>query len=434
VSTGELDRRAAERDAADRRYNDALTAVDAALPSSPALPPPTPPEETFDASLGERAAILGSGPEMPAGWRGRLAAFVWRLVGPVFERQQACNVALAAQLQRLAAAERESAARAADVHARMQQHLEAFFTFDARLVQYLQQVTPFVDTKVRLVEASLDELRMAASAAMRSAVAAKRELERLGASSREQGAAMGPPAAPAGASAPQGGGAAYVGFEDVFRGSSEDIRARQRDYADAFTGATDVLDLGCGRGEFLELLRERGVPAHGIEANAEMAGVCRARGLDVREGDALAHLDTLPDDSLGGVVALQVVEHLQPEYLVRLVETAHAKLRPGGRLVLETINAACWVAFFESYIRDITHVRPLHPETLKFLVVAAGFEGVDIHYRSPVAPAGRLQAVASDDLPPALAPLAAAFNANVERLNGRLFTYLDYAVIGSKAH
>jgi SAM-dependent methyltransferase len=223
-----------------------------------------------------------------------------------------------------------------------------------------------------------------------------------------------------------------VGFEDVFRGSSEDIRARQRDYADRFAGAADVLDIGCGRGELLELLRERGVPARGVEANPEMAGVCRARGLDVRDGDALSFLEGLPDESLGGLVALQVVEHLEPDYLQQLIQVAHAKLRPGAPIVLETINAACWVAFFESYIRDITHVRPLHPDTLKFLVVAAGFQGVDVHFRSPVAEQGRLQPIAVPEAPGDLADLARTFNANVERLNARLFTYLDYAVIGAK--
>jgi 2-polyprenyl-3-methyl-5-hydroxy-6-metoxy-1,4-benzoquinol methylase len=297
MGTRELDR-LAERDAAGRRYNEALTALDEALPRAVTVPAATPAPVPAAEALHERAAILGDGVPMPRGWRGRLAGFVWRLVGPLFQRQQEYNLALADHLAHAGHARRESARAAEDAYAAMRQHLE-------------------------------------------------------------------------------------VGFEDVFRGSSEDIRARQRDYADGFAGATDVLDLGCGRGEFLELLRERGVSARGIEANPEMAAVCRTRGLDVAMATRSRTSTRLADESLGGVVALQVVEHLEPEYLVRLIETAHAKLRPGGRIVLETINAACWVAFFESYIRDITHVRPLHPETLKFLVVAAGFENVDVHYRSP---------------------------------------------------
>ncbi len=117
-----------------------------------------------------------------------------------------------------------------------------------------------------------------------------------------------------------------------------------------------------------------------------MAELCRARGLDVTEADAVGYLSALPDESLGGLFAAQVVEHLQPGYLLQFLELAFHKLRPGGRIVLETLNPACWVAFFDSYIRDITHVWPLHPETLKYLVLASGFTRADLEYRSPVPP------------------------------------------------
>src|SRR5262249_40761172 len=106
--------------------------------------------------------------------------------------------------------------------------------------------------------------------------------------------------------------------------------------------------------------------------------------------------------------------------------------RPGALIVLETINVACWVAYFESYIRDITHVRPLHPDTLKFLVVATGFEQVDVHFRSPVAQEARLQSVEIEKLAAPLLEIVRIVNANVDRLNERMFTCLDYAVIGSK--
>jgi O-antigen chain-terminating methyltransferase len=228
----------------------------------------------------------------------------------------------------------------------------------------------------------------------------------------------------------RGLGSQYVGFEDMFRGTPDAIRARQAADADRFAGAADVLDLGCGRGEFLDLLRDRGVSAIGVDANAEMVEECRARGLRAEHADALSYLSALPDGSLGGLAAFQVVEHFEPEYLVRVLETAHAKLRPGSVIVLETINAACWVAFFETYIRDITHVRPLHPDTLKFLVVAAGFEHVDVHFRSPIGEGGRLQPIDVAPLSGEMANVARTVNANIDRLNERLFTYLDYAVIG----
>ena len=176
----------------------------------------------------------------------------------------------------------------------------------------------------------------------------------------------------------------YVGFEDQFRGSQSDIRARLAAYVPLFEGASDVLDVGCGRGEFLELLKEKGISARGIELNEEMAAVCRERGLDAQSGDALSYLLAQPDESLGGLFAAQVVEHLDPDYLMRFLEAAYHKLRPGSKIVLETINAACWYAFFSSYIRDVTHVRPLHPDTLRFLVSASGFQKVAVRFSAPL--------------------------------------------------
>ena len=100
--------------------------------------------------------------------------------------------------------------------------------------------------------------------------------------------------------------------------------------------------------------------------------------------------------------------------------------------MLETLNPACWVAFFDSFIRDITHVWPLHPDTLRYLVLASGFTHAEIEYRSPVATEDRLQpAAAPADAGAALADLIETFNANVDRLNQRMFTYLDYAVVAS---
>ena len=165
-----------------------------------------------------------------------------------------------------------------------------------------------------------------------------------------------------------------------------------------------------------------------------MAELCRARGLDVTEADAVGYLSTLADASLGGIFAAQVVEHLQPGYLLRFLDLAFHKLRPGGTLVLETLNPACWMAFFESYIRDITHVWPLHPETLKYLVTRQRFHARAIEYRSPVPPAGPAAADRRCRPAPtrALADLVEAFNANVEKLNARIFTYMDYAVIGGR--
>ena len=190
--------------------------------------------------------------------------------------------------------------------------------------------------------------------------------------------------------------------------------------------------VGCGRGEFLDLLRQKGIRASGIDINPAMVDVCQAQGLTARAGDALAHLRQLPDASLGGVFASQVVEHLEPRYLTELLDVAFDKLRPGAPIVLETINPACWFAFFESYIRDLTHVRPVHPDTLRYLLVASGFQQVDITYRAPYPDADKLQPIHAPDGSP-LTDVVETVNANAEKINRLLFTYLDYAAVGVRA-
>ena len=232
----------------------------------------------------------------------------------------------------------------------------------------------------------------------------------------------------------------YRGFEDRFRGSIEEVRAKQRIHVPVFSGAIDggaVLDIGCGRGEFLALLKEAGVSARGVDTNRAMIAEARARGLDVVEGDALDYLASLPDASLGGAIASQLVEHLPPASVVQLLAAAFHKLRPGAPLVIETINPACWLAFFSSYLRDFTHVWPVHPETLQYLLQAAGFSRVEIRYTAQAPDSVRMRGVDPASLTGvdaatarALKTLADACNANASILNSLLFTYMDYSAVG----
>jgi O-antigen chain-terminating methyltransferase len=161
-----------------------------------------------------------------------------------------------------------------------------------------------------------------------------------------------------------------------------------------------------------------------------MVELCRSRGLSVELGDALGYLSRQPDSGIGGLVAIQVVEHFEPAYLNRFLETAFHKMRSGAPIILETINPACWMAFFETYIRDLTHQRPLHPETLRYLVEAAGFSSVDVQFRRPVSGADRLERVSAPD--PQLAGLAAAINDHADKLNARLFSSMDYVVVARR--
>lgn len=284
-----------------------------------------------------------------------------------------------------------------------------------------------IETASQAMIAAHEEIRASIGQLQQATHAIKRELTRMSTSAGAAPASGG--GEPSGRAVFAGGLDAhqYVGFEDRFRGAPEEVRERLADYVMLFDGASDVLDVGCGRGEFLVLLRERGISARGVDANPAMVQACRERGVAAVEGDALGYLSSQPAGSFGGLIAAQVVEHLEPAYLLQFLEAAFDKLRSGAPIVLETINPACWYAFFSSYLRDITHEQPLHPDTLQYLLVASGFQRVDIRFRAPYPEQYKLQPVAAT---PALADWAATLNENADKLNRLLFTHLDYAAIG----
>ncbi len=176
----------------------------------------------------------------------------------------------------------------------------------------------------------------------------------------------------------------YRAFEDQHRGSREMIQSRLAVYL-PFVRAlarmhpdAPVLDLGCGRGEWLELLRDTGIASHGVDLDEGMLAACRERGLDARRGDAIEYLAQLPDASQGVVSAFHVAEHLPMAALDALVGNALRVLRPGGLLILETPNAENLVVGAVNFYTDPTHLRPLPPALLSFLPVSHGFERVKL--------------------------------------------------------
>ena len=539
----EFDQLKADRDRADRAYNQALTVLDRAIVQKPELP---------HAALGFDDSQISplnaswrlapdEGPELGTGWRHRFNGLVWRLIGPVMQRQQRFNALIVDHLNRDVRAAAESHATAAGMVKVLDSYLEALTTFQSRLIQYLQQITLYVDTKDRASQAGgdaalnrvTDELQkrseqidligtalnrvtdefqkrseqidligtalnrvtdefqkrseqidligtalnrvtdefqkrseqidLIGTALNRvtdefqkhseqinlrvtdefqkhseqinlitsTTHAMKREIKRLHVQSHEpENRAMPDHSRPTATLDAY----KYVCFEDLFRGPREVITGRQRTYLPYFERASDVLDLGCGRGEFLTLLLEQRIDARGIDTNAEAVERCRARGLDVAQADALEYVGALPDASLGGLFSAQVVEHLEAEYLMQVLDEVSRALRPGSRVVLETINPACWVAFFSAYVRDPTHRHPLHPDTLTYLLQASGFIDVEIVYSTPVDDGDKLQRVNIDSLPDVSASraLAETINQHTERLNSLLFTYQDYAAIARR--
>ena len=176
----------------------------------------------------------------------------------------------------------------------------------------------------------------------------------------------------------------YADFERTFRGAEDEIRARQEGDVSLFLGAKHpIADLGCGRGEFLEALAARGLAGRGCDTNPVMVARCREKRLAVDDADLFSWLREQPEGSLGGVTAYQVVEHLPADALLPLVELAVSRLAPGGRLLLETVNAESVYAM-KWFWMDLTHVRPVPGPSLGRLMEACGLREVTIAYRSPV--------------------------------------------------
>ena len=410
----------------EEAYARALAAVDrlATLPV----------DEGADATIQKELAEINSlwpAPEGPAsgGLAGALRVRAREALAPVVQRQEQFNAALV----RLLNAHLEDTVR---LRARLRQ-------LGGAVVEYAQRVEPVMDARdqARVATAPSDaqvllqafERRLVALRERVDALVALRD--RLEVVSEEVRAvraglaAAAPPPEVARAVQREAEDSVYTAFENRFRGSREAIRARQARYVALFSGLSPVVDLGCGRGEFLELLRTAGIEGRGVEGNARAVGECREKGLDVVAGDLVDFLQAQGPGSLGGVFAAQVAEHLPPPALSALLAASHRALRPGGLLVLETVNAASALAFHEVYIRDLTHERPLHPETLRFLAAAAGFGEVGVEMHSPVPEDVRLSLLPSGALPP---PATKVLNENAERLNALLFAPLDYAVIARR--
>jgi 2-polyprenyl-3-methyl-5-hydroxy-6-metoxy-1,4-benzoquinol methylase len=217
----------------------------------------------------------------------------------------------------------------------------------------------------------------------------------------------------------------YTGFENRFRGHEEEIKKQQEGYVPYFRKGGTVLDLGCGRGEFLELLQKNGIQGTGVDSNSQMTEICLDKGLDCRKGDILGLLAEWPDSSLDGIFSSQVIEHLPPPYLKKLIDVCHLKLVPSGMLILETINPTSVFAFVQIYNLDLSHQKPVHPQALRFLMESAGFEDVRIQYSAGLE-TERLQNLPGAD------EASSILNRNIDRLNSLLYAAPNYAAIGRK--
>jgi O-antigen chain-terminating methyltransferase len=222
----------------------------------------------------------------------------------------------------------------------------------------------------------------------------------------------------------------YLSFENQFRGTREDIKSRLRVYLDrlreSWRGA-DILDVGCGRGEWLELMREEGFPARGVDVNRAMVEQCHQRRLDVVEGDGLAYLRQLPDACLAAVTGFHIIEHLPWDAFLALLDETVRVLQPGGLAIFETPNPENLLVASCTFWSDPTHIKPLYPPTIQFMAEQRGLVNVEIWRVNQ-------QCWGADPFPlmPEDHELARPLNPLLELAKQRFLAAPDFAVIGSK--
>ena len=219
----------------------------------------------------------------------------------------------------------------------------------------------------------------------------------------------------------------YYAFEEVFRGASLWIMERLKEYVPFFvTGPTPILDIGCGRGEFLQLMKELGKEAYGIEINQYDVNSLTQKGFKVVQEDLLAHLMALKPESTGGVFCAQVIEHLSPEVTYQMLARLQVVMKPGSALVVETVNPLSVFGYHHVYFKDPTHIFPVHPKTLAFMMKYAGFTNIQVHEVTPVPDNEKLNKPAGINH----VETHQFLDNMVTRLNDLLYSNLEYYIVG----
>ena len=219
----------------------------------------------------------------------------------------------------------------------------------------------------------------------------------------------------------------YYDFENTFRGTREIIKERQKMYLEYVQTKSNIIDLGCGRGEFLELLLDNGLSPVGVDIYDEFITYCNFKGMNVINAEAVGYVDSLSDDSVGAITAFHLIEHLSTNDLITLCNNAYKKLKKDGVLIFETPNPQCLSIFTNGFYIDPTHIKPVHPETVKYFLKRAGFKDIDIVYTEASKTGYRLPLLNNET-----AGNVDEFNCGINMLSNIIFGSMDYAVIANK--
>lgn len=227
----------------------------------------------------------------------------------------------------------------------------------------------------------------------------------------------------------------YLEFENQFRGREEDIKKKLADvYLPIVKDKVSepIIDIGCGRGELVEILSENGYKVTGIDLNDQMVQYCLEKKLNVHYADATEYLENIEDESVGTIFTLHVLEHLSPLQIMDLLKLCYRKLKKGGLMIMETPNPECLYTLAYGFTIDLTHKRMLHPYTMQFIFDEIGFSEKRVKHLSPVEEKVILKTITENEQTIISKADISTINQNTAKINNLLFSYQDYAIIARK--
>ena len=225
----------------------------------------------------------------------------------------------------------------------------------------------------------------------------------------------------------------YFVFNELFGGSNEEIKVNTEQFLDFFSGCKNVLDIGSGRGIFLELLKEKGIKGYGIDTNDDLISYCKRKDLNVQKDDVITHLKKLNNKSLDGIFISHIIEHLKHEDIIYMLKLCYEKMQYSSYIVIATPNILNMTVSSNTFYTDPTHITHVHPEFIKFLLRIYRFRDIQERFYQPTSKDQILKKIDNiESLGDEEKKIYDIMNYNIDILNNVLFGYRDYAIIAKK--